>query len=380
MVKKYVFKLTSFDDNDEAISISREQLLSLNERLHNELILQKNNITSYHRKRKWEKYKKLSNDYELIYSTNTHFPSISSYHPLSRSYFKLWEILTDLPEAIRNVDNPNVPIRTAFLADAPGGFVQAFAEFRRRVTKRNESIKDESFAISLRPSDIYTPQWKLSQSFCEENNIELVYGSTDSGDLCDPRVVDSFVSHVGAGSCDLVTADGGFDFSSDFNCQEEMSTNLITAEIGAAMRLQKQGGSFVLKIYDMRTTRTMTVLHKLVQSYDEVRIFKPLSSRPANSEKYIIASGFKGFKGHTDHTDHTVTPLSLLHKIVEYNAFYVSSQIACICKTIKYIHAEKTQRDVCKTQLNKAIKWCHKYSIPINIKALQSYKIMYTGI
>ena len=28
--------------------------------------------------------------------------------------------------------------------------------------------------------------------------------------------------------------------------------------------------------------------------YDEVNIYKPLTSRPANSEKYIIAKGFRG--------------------------------------------------------------------------------------
>jgi hypothetical protein len=369
MVKKYIFQLCACS-NDPAIPC--EQLVSINNRLHNELTLQKNNITSYHRKRKWEKYKKLSNDYELIYSTNTHFPSISSYHPLSRSYFKLWEILTDMPDAIKCAVDPTKPMQVAFLADAPGGFVQAFSDYRRRVAKCPTGQKDRCYAISLRPRDSYTPQWKLTPEFCKENNIELVYGSDESGDLCKPSVVDSFVQHVGDASCDLVTADGGFDFSSDFNGQEELSTHLITAEVNAAMRLQKRGGAFVLKIYDMRTVQTMHILHTLVQSYDKVFVFKPLSSRPANSEKYIIASGFNGARWGGKCLKNI--PHRLLHDVVEYNAFYISCQIACICKTIKYIHAEKTQKDVCKTQLYKAVKWCHKYAIPINIQALHTYK------
>ena len=369
MVKKYVFRLSTKPlDSVEMAGLSYQHLININDKLHNELTLQKNNITSYHRKRKWEKYKKLSNDYELIYSTNAHFPSISSHHPLSRSYFKLWEILMDLPDAIRALDISK-SMRVAFLADAPGGFVQAFVDYRHRIAGLPCLVKDEAFAISLRPKDIYTPQWKLTPDYCKANNIELLYGSKQSGDLCDPFVVTSFVKHVGEGTCDLVTADGGFDFSSDFNGQEELSTTLIAAEVNAAMRLQKLGGSFVLKIYDIRTVQTLHIIQTLSESYDNVYIFKPLSSRPANSEKYIIASGFRGiFK------PSMTIMLPLLYHIVKYNVFYISCQIACICKTIRYIHEEKTQKDVCKMQLYKAVKWCHKYKIAIDLGALHTYK------
>ena len=403
MVKKYVFRLPSAppageEDDGEKQAQTREvhgekntshaELLKINERLHDELMLQKNNITSYHRKRKWEKYKKLSNDYELIYSTNNHFPSISSYQPLSRSYFKLWEILTDMGDAMGSIMDASKSHRVAFLADAPGGFVQAFVDFRRKVVGRvghvgHAANDDKGFAISLRPRNNYTPQWKLSQDFCRENNIEIVYGADGSGDLCNPSVVESFVERVGRGSCQLVTADGGFDFSSDFNGQEEMSVALIVSEVIAAMQLQAPGGAFVLKIYDVRTPKTIRVLQLLARAYAAVHVFKPLSSRPANSEKYVVATGFLNLPHCTAADVSTALEkgdgkggVRFLHDIVQYNTYYIASQIACICKTIRYIHTEKTQRDVCKTQLYKAIKWCHKYKIPINLKALQSYQAM----
>ena len=370
MVKKFIFKLSSCTNNALQPHMGRDELLSTNHKLYNELTQYKNNITSFHRKRKWEKYKKLSNDYELIYSTNTHFPSISSYHPLSRSYFKLWEILLDM-QNMHYVSESSTPVRAVFLADAPGGFVQAFVDYRRGIKRRcGSDVEDKCYAISLRPKDNFTPQWKLSPEFCRDNHVELCYGDNQTGNLCDPSVVNSFVRHVGEGTCELVTADGGFDFSSDFNGQEELSTMLITAEVNAAVRLQKPGGTFVLKIYDIRTLQTMQIINALANTYTSVHMFKPLSSRPANSEKYIIATGFKA--NGTKHLG--PIPNRLLFDIVQYNVLYISYQISCICKTIKYIQDEKTQRDVCKTQLYKAVKWCHKYQIPINLASLHSYK------
>ena len=43
-----------------------------------------------------------------------------------------------------------------------------------------------------------------------------------------------------------ITADGGFDFSVDFNKQEDMSLKLIFSQIIYALFLQKPGGTFVI--------------------------------------------------------------------------------------------------------------------------------------
>ena len=50
---------------------------------------------------------------------------------------------------------------------------------------------------------------------------------------------------------DYITADGGFDFSVDFNKQEDLSLKLIFAQIIYAIIMQKKGGHFVIKIFDI---------------------------------------------------------------------------------------------------------------------------------
>ena len=62
--------------------------------LINDLSTIKNKITN---NSDWDIAKKMSNDYELIYQPNKKIrqKSIAKYHPLSRSFFKLWEIIYD---------------------------------------------------------------------------------------------------------------------------------------------------------------------------------------------------------------------------------------------------------------------------------------------
>ena len=60
---------------------------------------------------------------------------------------------------------------------------------------------------------------------------------------------------------DIVTADGGFDFSLDFNQQENMATQLIFCEVFYALAVQKQGGSFILKIFDVFHKTTVDILY-----------------------------------------------------------------------------------------------------------------------
>ena len=46
---------------------------------------------------------------------------------------------------------------------------------------------------------------------------------------------------------DYITADGGFDFSVDFNKQEDMSLKLIITQIFYALIMQKKGGNFIIR-------------------------------------------------------------------------------------------------------------------------------------
>jgi hypothetical protein len=91
---------------------------------------------------------------------------------------------------------------------------------------------------------------------------------------------------------DLITADGGFDFSLDFNQQEIFIGKLLFAQIAFAICMQRRRGKFILKIFDSFMQHTIDLIYLLSSFYEKVYITKPNTSRYANSEKYIVCIGF----------------------------------------------------------------------------------------
>ena len=59
--------------------------------------------------------------------------------------------------------------------------------------------------------------------------------------------------------------------------------------------MQKVGGDFIVKIFDIFTKSTCDILYILSSLYKQVYITKPYTSRLANSEKYIVCRGFKKY-------------------------------------------------------------------------------------
>ena len=83
------------------------------------------------------------------------------------------------------------------------------------------------FGISLK-SSVAVPGWKPAMSFLKRfQRVKLHNGADGTGDLYKIKNIDSFVQYVGKHSCQLITSDGGFDFSTDFSNQEETCARLI---------------------------------------------------------------------------------------------------------------------------------------------------------
>ena len=92
---------------------------------------------------------------------------------------------------------------------------------------------------------------------------------------------------------DIITGDGGFDFSTNFNNQECMAFRLIFTQLSYAISMQKYGGTFILKIYDIFLKPTLQTLYILSTFYTNIYITKHNTSRYANSEKYLVCTDFR---------------------------------------------------------------------------------------
>lgn len=339
----------------------------------------KEKITS--REKQWDIYKKYTNPYEFIHTVvPLKKKSVSKYKPLSRSYFKMIEIIKTFHM------NYTQPITSFHLAEGPGGFIEAFVKLRnsKEDTYIGMTLLDENKQFSN------IPAWKKSEHFLKtHSNVILENGKDGTGNILSLNNF-IYVTKKYPSKIDFITADGGFDFSIDFNQQECFISKLLFAQVAYALSLQKYKGKFVLKVFDCFMQHTIDILYILSSFYEKVYIMKPQTSRYANSEKYIVCIGFlynnhdlfynyllNCFKKMID-SPPQLNPLRFLNinisylfikKIEEYNAIFVQKQIQNIHYTLSLMET-KTKIDkiemLIKTNIQKSTDWCMKYNIPHN--------------
>ncbi len=372
LVDKLVVTLNS-NDLQEQQHISKEITeidLAINRKLADLLLMYKNMINCYNHNRAWDKNKKYTNEYEYIYSSSSCENNVSSYVPVSRSFFKMWEILHDFQQAMFPT---KTPLRFMFLCEGPGGFAEAVMKYRKEPN-------DTYFGMTLRcDNNRSIPSWKIDNS-----KLNILYGADGTGNIYHIENI-KYLTKLTQGNnnkIDFITADGGFDFSSDFNNQEDMCLRLIVAEILTAMSIQKEGGHLVLKVFDIFNENTLKLVHMLLDVYATIHIVKPCTSRPANSEKYLVCLSFKGsdnpkLKQHVDCLEeyiknssknfcvpHIVTfNTQIINKIVRYNTYAVMNQIKYIQKTLDLIRDPQMKFTISEKNPIICHQWCQKYGV-----------------
>lgn len=92
----------------------------------------------------------------------------------------------------------------------------------------------------------------------------------------------------------LVVADGGFDSQRDANNQEVLAHHIVVSQTAAALTLLRKGGIFVVKMFGFHEESTKRILRYLYHCFDKMTFVKPLSSRPASAERYLVCCGYDG--------------------------------------------------------------------------------------
>ena len=330
----------------------------------------------------WDKVKKYTNPYEYIHSQIPNCKiSVSKYKPLSRSYFKFIEMANTFSLVDCN-NGTGEPLKSFHLAEGPGGFIEAMVNLRKNPA-------DIYYGMTLLNSDVNVPGWHKSQHFLNKNtNVIIERGSSGDGDLLNPNNL-VYVHDNYKNSMDMVTGDGGFDFSIDFNQQESMSAKLLFAQICYALIVQKKGGNFVLKFFDTFSRASVEMIYILNVFYENVYIVKPYTSRYANSERYVVCKKFKPqsttsylsmfnsiLSNMTDQCYVTSLlkqkmPYYFIIKMEEINAILGQQQLETIVYTLSLIQTNNKNNDnkieqLINSNIHKCSTWCLKNNIHYN--------------
>lgn len=255
---------------------------------HPRIIESKNKIEHVESMSDWEFRKKITNPYEPVFSGDDgSFPSLAKVQPLSRSYFKMIEML-HLLEFWESVDTSKSFI-ASHACEGPGGFIQAVIEgcYDKKIPVKN------IYAITLKPTKSHIPGWRRSTNFLKKHKeIQIEYGADDTGNILNIQNQRAF--SIKSQGSQLFTADGGFDFSTDYTNQEQTVFPLLLASFTLGLMCLDKGGTMIIKTFDIYGKATQDLLLGTAFFFKKFTIYKPATSRPCNSERYFIAKGYKG--------------------------------------------------------------------------------------
>jgi len=343
-----------------------------------DLIALKDGIGAKESMSSWDLVKRITNPYELIFTSSNHADlpqSISILKPLSRSFFKFVEMceLMNFFEICKPVK-----YKSLHLCEGPGGFIEAFLDRAERYKKLVSGV----WAMTLKQTNHSIPGWRAAgRLLARHPEIHIEYGPQNTGNILE-KDNQEFLEKTMRKSTHLVTADGGFDFSSDFQAQEKLIFPLLVSSANIALScLTSPTGCFILKIFDSFSEVTQTFLCILALHFKDFTIYKPVTSRPCNSERYFIGRGFRGFPESSRKLFDELQSLgsdvefvasgsdmfaSIRSQIVSITEKYVEEQRIALSRVLSFpekVASEELQA-AWDRQIELSLQWCQSFHIP----------------
>ncbi|MBR2141042.1 MAG: RlmE family RNA methyltransferase [Rickettsiales bacterium] len=151
------------------------------------------------------------------------------------------------------------------LGSAPGGWSQVVSE---KVGENN------ILAVDILDMNPIAGVKFIKQNFLADNAEQII------------------LSNMNNEKYDVVMSDMAANTTGDKKLDHLRTMNLVESALMFALKVLKNGGSFVSKIFMGGTEKEL--LDVLNKNFDTVKHFKPKSSRNDSVEMYVVAKGFRG--------------------------------------------------------------------------------------
>lgn len=148
--------------------------------------------------------------------------------------------------------------------------------------------------------------FKLQDFFAgHPETFDPFYGIHEDGNVFDPENIKSLENYVLKQTDDVgvhfMMSDGGFSVEGKENVQEILSKQLYLCQCLVALLIVREHGHFVTKVFDLFTPFSVGLIYLMYKCFQQISIVKPNTSRPANSERYLVC---KWKKSNTDTIQH----------------------------------------------------------------------------
>jgi hypothetical protein len=218
----------------------------------------------------------LSKEYNMQYPSNA-----------SMKYYEIYNYFNVLGYIAERFPGETPTVK--FNAELPGSALCAM----NHLAKTN-NVEYNWYASSLIDvSDTTTTALDDSYGLYRCNKEHWLMDDSNNGDATLVKNLLDFKKKIPLG-VHLYSHDAGIDVTNDFNNQESANAKVHLGCALAGLMLLKTGGIFIAKQYTMFESLTWNLILIYSALFEKFYLFKPLTSRPYNSEVYLIGIGFKG--------------------------------------------------------------------------------------
>lgn len=221
---------------------------------------------------------------------------VSPDRSMTNAWLKCWEIVHEF-----GLIPSSGHINLFCNAELPGAFLFAIHHYIKTKTRTTY----DWLANSLYPSDgsILGDEFGLVKRYPDQ----WLMSKEHNGDVTKPDMIQRMEDRC-QGTVDLYTSDIGIGLDHNtFLKQEEMEAPLNLGQIICGLRTLRQGGHLVCKTFMFFSPFSMSLLYLTSQCFDEFCIYKPETSRAANSEVYMVGKGFRMNQDIISKLMHTLT-------------------------------------------------------------------------
>ena len=237
-----------------------------------------------------KKYTNITNiirNCEGLRGSNGHISIMYNAEIVSNAWLKMYEICG----FIKPFFNKYNKINSFHLAEAPGNFIIAL----------NHYIK------TLYPYTVWN--WNANtfnarlfndlKYLKDSHNLEKIYskhwdyGCDMDGDITSINNINFYEKKYKKEKINLITSDAKYVSDVvDFNNEEIINIPVHTGQIINSLFILSKGGTIILKHFTFLTAQSLCLIKLVKMYFEKVYIIKPISSKPANSETYLVCSNY----------------------------------------------------------------------------------------
>ena len=239
---------------------------------------------------------------------------------VSSAWLKMWELLHLEPAIGESLQN------CLHLCEAPGAFISAISQYAK-----NKGLVYQWEAQTLDAPGALGDDFCLSRAYPDQWKY---------GDITHPETIQMYAG----GGYSLVTGDGGQPCHPHHISYDE--TNCLALTIGQTATILAsliQGGTALLKLFIPCTlSASLSILYIWASLFQTIRLIKPCSSGPCNSEVYLVGLGYRGASERLiQHLSDSLIQLDPHKPLVQMNNQHLVKEILSKCEAA--VRRQKSQ-------------------------------------